>query len=56
MPIYDMLESVSVKVTLTDGAQKLGSYNLASYVINVKSDLGYALYAYAKASKAYKIN
>lgn len=56
MSIYDMLATLEISVTYADDSVKSGIYNLASYVAGSKSDLGYAIYAYAKASKEYKIN
>lgn len=55
MPIYDMLATVTVSITYSDGSVKSGSYNLASYVNGSRCDVGFAIYAYAQASVAYKI-
>ena len=55
MPIYDMLATVTVSITYSDGSVRSGSYNLASYVDGTRCDIGFAIYVYAQASVAYKV-
>ena len=55
MPIYDMLQTLTVYVEFTGGDVKCGRYNLAAYVSGADADIAPAIYAYAMASRAYKL-
>lgn len=54
IPAYALREDVTVTLTPSSGSAVTFTYNLATYVNGTKTDISYAVYAYAKAASAYR--
>ncbi|MBR2612571.1 MAG: hypothetical protein IKC72_05825 [Clostridia bacterium] len=54
IPAYALREDVTVTITPSSGSASVFTYNLATYVNGTKTDISYAVYAYAKAASNYR--
>ena len=54
IPAHALRENVTVTLTPAQGSATTFTYNLATYVNGTKTNIAYAVYAYAKAANGYR--
>ncbi len=55
IPAYALREDVTITITPASGSKTIFIYNLATYVKGTRTDIAYAVYAYAKMASAYHV-